>query len=66
MMCMKLEANRIRNEVRINYFHFLSKNHKKAHQSHNFQQIIVNFEWGDGLGAYNVHVKSGNNPLNGF
>ncbi len=35
--CMEFEPNRIRNEVRTNYFQSLSKNHQNVHQSHNFQ-----------------------------
>jgi len=59
--CMKYEPNRMRNEARINYFHFSSKNHKNAHQSHNFQPIILNFNRGDGLGLWKVPAKFGFN-----
>ena len=59
--CMKSEPNRMINEVRIIYFHFLSKNHKNAHQSHNFQPIILNFNRGDWLGLGKVHAKFGFN-----
>ena len=65
-MCTKFEPNCLRIELRTKYFHFSSKNHKNVHQSHNFQSILLIFDWDDGLGPQNTPVTFGAIILNGL
>ena len=62
----KFKPNRLRIEVRINYFHFSSKYSKNVHQNHNFQYILLIFNWDDGLGPENTSVNFGAIILNGL
>jgi len=65
-ICTTFEPNFLRIELRTNYFHFSSKNHKNVHQNHNFQYILLIFDWDDGLGTENTSITFGTIILNGL